>query len=428
MSVPLDRLYNYLHNIVNHDILIYRWNPHGSKKLEDLSLLSDHTTQQLTTTPIMVCNDQEPLDYHQYQPADYQKFYNQNLSGINLDVLLHPDFFNEFPPLNFKGLFCHNVHDKILLAHSEMNSNQVALYQQNGFLPVYIWSHSIIARDWFRYAEHDVALAQKTPRKLFLIYNRAWSSTREYRLTFAEMLTKNNGLSKLCRMGFNSIDQENNYQTHVFKNPALHITSTDLEQYFFENNSHSSASADYCTADYQETQVEVVLETLFDDTRWHLTEKTLRPIACGHPFILAATPGSLKYLRSYGFETFEGLIDETYDDIQDPVQRLRAIVFSMEQLVSVGPDTWAQLRDIAVRNKKRFFSVEFQQQVVKEYVDNLNSVIPEMIASRQGQSFKKLHAFACKYFPTAGPELFNDMLDGQYQDVAAWVNRWVINN
>jgi hypothetical protein len=49
-----------------------------------------------------------------------------------------------------------------------------------------------------------------------------------------------------------------------------------------------------------------VAETVFD-TRIHLTEKTLRPIACGHPFILAAGPGSLKYLQTYGFRTFSPL-------------------------------------------------------------------------------------------------------------------------
>jgi hypothetical protein len=69
-----------------------------------------------------------------------------------------------------------------------------------------------------------------------------------------------------------------------------------------------------------------VLETLFDDHRWHLTEKSLRPIACGKPFVLMATPGSLQYLRQYGFKTFDGLIDETYDSIQNPKQRLQAVL------------------------------------------------------------------------------------------------------
>ena len=42
--------------------------------------------------------------------------------------------------------------------------------------------------------------------------------------------------------------------------------------------------------------------------------------------MLAATPGSLQYLKQYGFETFHGLIDESYDTILDPRERLKTIV------------------------------------------------------------------------------------------------------
>ena len=31
MTVPLDRLYNYLESLSDHDIIIYRFYPHGSK-------------------------------------------------------------------------------------------------------------------------------------------------------------------------------------------------------------------------------------------------------------------------------------------------------------------------------------------------------------------------------------------------------------
>lgn len=127
--------------------------------------------------------------------------------------------------------------------------------------------------------------------------------------------------------------------------------------------------------------IEVVLETLFDDTRQHLTEKTLRPIACGHPFILAATPNSLQYLRSYGFETFDGLIDETYDTISDPIQRLHAIVSSMKQLLTADANVHAQLKSIAARNKKRFFSAEFQQHVIDEFKSNFDQALLSMIPS-----------------------------------------------
>ena len=81
-----------------------------------------------------------------------------------------------------------------------------------------------------------------------------------------------------------------------------------------------------------------MLETLFDDTRWHLTEKSLRPSACGKPFMLAATAGSLQYLRSYGFKTFSGLIDESYDLIVEPHLRLQSIAQEMQRISQLSPN------------------------------------------------------------------------------------------
>jgi hypothetical protein len=43
------------------------------------------------------------------------------------------------------------------------------------------------------------------------------------------------------------------------------------------------------------------------------------------PFVLVAPAGSLEYLRSYGFQTFSGVIDESYDQETDDVQRLEKV-------------------------------------------------------------------------------------------------------
>jgi hypothetical protein len=374
MSIPLDRLYNFLQDVVNQDIVIYRWYPHGSKKLTDLLPLKNYGSLEFEwSLPGMIAHDQEPINFDQFTNADklewkrIAELYSPNLLAIS---------DHEFIKMSIDQILAIIYHGNrnMFFIHSELNSVEVDQLKNSTLIPVYYWCHALIARDWFRYAKHDPALTIKNVNKSFLIYNRAWSGTREYRLKFAEMLVKND-LSEVCYMGFNAIDNGIMYQIHKFKNSALQIKSTDLEKHFFNNQTSSNASADYCTEDYQQTQIEVVLETLFDDLRWHLTEKTLRPIACGHPFILASTPGSLKYLRSYGFETFNGLIDETYDDILDPVQRLSAIIESMKQLLSADQETWHQLQVIAKRNQQRFFSDEFQQQVIDEFLNNFNQAI-----------------------------------------------------
>jgi hypothetical protein len=153
------------------------------------------------------------------------------------------------------------------------------------------------------------------------------------------------------------------------------LVTIALENYFDLNTFDATASADYTNTDYKSTNIEVVLETLFDDQRWHLTEKILRPIACGQPFIIAATPGSLEYLRSYGFHTFSPLIDETYDTIQDPVARLKAITAEMRRItdlaVSQKQSLFAQLRTIAQHNRQWFFSSEFHHSIIRELQYNL---------------------------------------------------------
>ena len=265
-------------------------------------------------------------------------------------------------------------------------------YQQAGFVPVYYWSHAVIARDWFRYAEHDQQLdpAKKRIVKDFLVYNRAWTGTREYRLHFTEQIA-DSGLSQHCQMSFNAHDNDGHYSQHQFVNPALQITNFNLEDFFPANTHDATASADYNYADYQSTAIEVVLETVFDDTRWHLTEKTLRPIACGQPFILCATPGSLQYIREYGFETFGGLIDESYDQVFDPQARLHCIVKEMQRIQQL-PDAqrselYGKLFQISQRNQQRFFSRDFQQQVMQELQQNFTQGMSTMNQHRTGKHF-----------------------------------------
>jgi hypothetical protein len=270
----------------------------------------------------------------------------------------------------------------VILIHSEKRSQNLNKYEQTKYIGVYYWCHAVIARDWFRYANHDEFLHRpKTITHDFLIYNRSWSGTREYRLKFVELLVQND-LDNHCMTWFNSIDDGLNYCDYKFKNSGLEITNFNLEDSFNPTVADSSASADYHAPDYQCTNMEIVLETLFDDDRLHLTEKTLRPIACAQPFILAATAGSLEYLRSYGFETFGELIDESYDLIQNPLERLHAICAEMKRISLLDPEQKKQLFDkmqqIAQKNQQRFFSNQWHQSIVDEFKQNFDCAYQQL--------------------------------------------------
>ena len=138
-------------------------------------------------SPIIVCNDQEPLDFN---------FYEQYKENIRPRDTRFPGQLIPLPNNN-------NIYSKLCLLHSEKNSVEVEKYGKNNFIPVYYWSHAIISLDWFRYARHITQ--KKDLKKTFLIYNRAWSGTREYRLGFAERLIWNN-LVDDCIMRINPVD------------------------------------------------------------------------------------------------------------------------------------------------------------------------------------------------------------------------------
>ena len=65
---------------------------------------------------------------------------------------------------------------KWILLHSEKNSAQVKKYiETDRFVDAYWWSHALLARDWYRYAEHDLGInhcVTSKKNKTFLIYSR----------------------------------------------------------------------------------------------------------------------------------------------------------------------------------------------------------------------------------------------------------------
>jgi hypothetical protein len=256
-----------------------------------------------------------------------------------------------------------------------------------------------------------------------LIYNRAWSNTREYRLRFAELLIHLN-LQEHCNTSINPVEPELgiHYDSHQFKNSAWR-PRTVLENHFPISQAHSHYSSDFDINEYNATDIEVVLETLFDDSRLHLTEKSLRPIAVGQPFILAGTHGSLEYLRSYGFKTFSECWDESYDLEVDPEKRLVKITELMMEITQWDESRYnkavSQAQSIADYNKQYFFSSKFQQLIECERVNNLTHALAELENTNTGiawaeqnkKLFRNPTLESVLYTPTHLQKIWLDQID-----------------
>lgn len=88
------------------------------------------------------------------------------------------------------------------------------------------------------------------------------------------------------------------------------------------------------------------------------TEKSLKPICYGRPFIIFGEFGSLASLRDLGFETFGDLIDEGYDDIvnyQDRFNHLCELVRTTSSK-SFSKLEMERIEEICEHNRKHLFN------------------------------------------------------------------------
>jgi nucleoside-diphosphate-sugar epimerase len=91
-----------------------------------------------------------------------------------------------------------------------------------------------------------------------------------------------------------------------------------------------------------------------------ITEKTNKPIACGKPFIVFATPFFLEDLKTLGFHTFAPYINEDYDKEVDNTKRLNMIVAEIERISNLPEteynDLLANCLSITAKNKEILLS------------------------------------------------------------------------
>lgn len=67
------------------------------------------------------------------------------------------------------------------------------------------------------------------------------------------------------------------------------------------------------------------------------TEKTLKAIIAGIPFVVFGNYGTVRALREIGFDTLDDLVDHHYDEIADPAQRFAAAWAQVERFLARPP-------------------------------------------------------------------------------------------
>lgn len=119
---------------------------------------------------------------------------------------------------------------------------------------------------------------------------------------------------------------------------------------------------------YMHTWFSLVTETVFDYPYSFRTEKIYKPILMGHPFVVAGNQGYLRDLKNLGFQTFDTIIDETYDDIADPLKRIERVCDLVYNIVSTGASKfWEASREICKYNQAHLADLNQQQRALLPY-------------------------------------------------------------
>ena len=126
---------------------------------------------------------------------------------------------------------------------------------------------------------------------------------------------------------------------------------------------------------YTNSYFNIITETSYNwdsssiiDNNIFLTEKTYRAIFGMQPFIVVSNPGFLKFLKSTGFETFPEFFDESYDEIENPLERINTIVKEIKKICSLSYEEihnkYYSIFDKLEHNRNRLIEIVDDKKIV----------------------------------------------------------------
>tara|TARA_Y100001937_G_scaffold117812_1_gene171475 strand:- start:559 stop:1053 length:495 start_codon:yes stop_codon:yes gene_type:complete len=86
---------------------------------------------------------------------------------------------------------------------------------------------------------------------------------------------------------------------------------------------------------FESAFVWIACETAKEQDGIFITEKTLKAVAYGKPFLINGDSGSIEYLKSIGYKTFADFWDESYD-LDNSVQKIEKITKIIKNICTMS--------------------------------------------------------------------------------------------
>lgn len=221
----------------------------------------------------------------------------------------------------------------------------------------------------------EPAVVQQQPAPCYVLQNWCW-------MWYQESLWYNH-------LGYNNYCPEPAWTHHALMPMALQkphrdyiieLLKNDLDKFIWSYQALGRSLPDdldlvdpnnnryFNPAWYNATAMSLVVETTVNDgaTTPLVSEKTFKPIAFHHPFVVAGQPASLEFLHQRGFETFENLFDQSYDTVIPWKDRCKAAVTAA---LEYEPRPWDNITKQKLQhNQERFFNQQLVTEKIKKEI------------------------------------------------------------
>lgn len=221
------------------------------------------------------------------------------------------------------------LHEHFLTRVLDYDENVDAIARANGIfdLSVKPWLFLFLngrARPHRKYLLERLRLLGLLDRSLWTMLDGRGSGNRLFSLPYqgVDLVTTNTPIRHL----------PNIYEVNRYR--GRRISSPDYPHQFVKYDLFSDEWGEIYleAAPYIDTYFSLVTETVIDYPCSFRTEKIAKPLAIGHPWICASNRGFYRDLRRIGFQTFDRLIDESFDNVDNHQDRMDRVVDVVKDL------------------------------------------------------------------------------------------------
>ena len=325
-------------------------------------------------TDYVFFHDQEPVWMDLHQPLFDQVIYaSGGLGGHFLSTG------------EWKQLYPHPAGHVVISEHGEFVDEMCSRY---GWQPHYYFYHGWACQDWFRGYDKSFLIPrarERVPTQTFISPNRIVAGKRDHRVLFLYNIFKNklehNHISAPRVCSYENIDISTiaSKYCNIYPDITQVLDQANLPKLFSgEETQHMTSCWLTNFAESADSLVYVPTETVYFGKRLHITEKTFKAVALEMPFILVAPAGSLEYMRSYGFKTFNNVFDESYDNEIDDIKRIEKVVKLLKDLDNLSVKERRQIHQACLpaveHNYNHFYCGGLTDILWPELINMLNKL------------------------------------------------------